>query len=461
MANPRAHSALLTTFLLLAAGFAFTPLAAGQLFGAGPDPDVIVDVRAREPATYGGLSDGTNVSPVAQPMGTQLRAQTSYDLRFVALSTEQAAGYGFIGSGATAANLVNATGTAVATAQLIPNGSGPTYNATFVSWSPAHAGVYTVRPIDGSAAGNVAAAVFVQPRESLFVSFTPNVATCSDSPDNSTLVSIAVHNATGPVSGARLYADFLPSGVMTNSNGTYVHFGMCPALGPHEVRATRDAGGPAFAGQPVPEHQGAASLTFAMAPTTLRVGHHHGGLLAPARVPVVVEGARDLGTITFTLALNASVATVDNVTAGDVNGTSTSWSYNASEGVLTVLVTTTARPGPNAASSTLVDVWIDAVGPVGSSTALDLEVIELANSDGALQPAAAVDGSFRAGILGDVDGDGVIGWPDAEALADVVTGARPATSVYPANADLNGDGALTGIDVMRLRQYLAGTRGTL
>lgn len=462
MRRPRCSGRVRTAVipsLLIVATLLVASNAVGQLFGGTGAPDVIIDATVWGPATYMGLSDGTNVSPVSQPVGGTLRQNATYDVRFTGLDGSQSTGYGSVGN-ATSAILVDASGLVISSAQLISDGA--TSHATFLSLSATRAGVMSLRPVNGNAAGNTAAAVFVLPAPRLSLSFSPPVAECSAaSPDNTTAVTIRVANASGPVPGARLRGIFLPADATTGADGTYVHVGACPALGGHVVRATRDFGGASFAGEPVPEEEAEETLSFAMRPTTIRVGHHHGGLLAPARVPILIEDARDLGALTFTLTLDPGVARVVDVTAGNVTGTNATWSYNASEGILTVLVTSPLRPGPHAGSAILVDAWIERAGSVGSATTLDLAIVELADSDGVLRPANAVDGHYRAGILGDVDGDDLVRLSDASALGAVVVGARAVSTIHAGNSDFNEDGQLTGVDVMWLEQHLAGTRPEL
>lgn len=456
MAPRRFTVPLVASSLLLAAALGLAPIAAGQFFGGTQQPDIVVDARVSQLASYENATDGTLVSPVALPAGGAVRQNSSYDLRVTGLNASRQYGYGGVGN-STVVRLVDSTGVVVSTAPLVAvSGEPGLHNATFLSFRPTRAGSYIVEPIDGSAPGNWAAAVFVQPADVLSVSVTPQSPQCVEG--QSILLTVRVVNASGPVPGALVSSDFLPPGATTNAVGNYTYFGSCPALGAHGVRATRDFGGHQFPNQSIPEEEGTTSVTFTAAPTTLRVGYHHGGLLAPTRAPIALENARDLGAITFTLSLDASVAGVADVTPGNLTGANMTWSYNESQGVLTVLVTTAARPGPSIPSAVLANVWLEATGPVGSRTDLDVEVAELVDSNGTAQAASAFDGSFRAGILGDVDGDGLIASADADALAAVVVGSRSASTVYAANADLNGDGRLSGVDVMRLRQHLAGTR---
>lgn len=190
------------------------------------------------------------------------------------------------------------------------------------------------------------------------------------------------------------------------------------------------------------------------------IGHYNGSVLHATRAPIVLRNASDFGSATVTLRVNTSVVDIVNVSPGNINGSNTTWFYNRSTGTLTVLITTTAIPSVSG-DFVFAYVWLDAVGSAGSVSALDLEVVELTDSVGNALLASATDGSFRAGLLGDVDNNGVLDLLDVDAMGGVVVGARAETSIVRANADINRDGRITGVDAMMLRQYLAGTRASL
>ena len=196
------------------------------------------------------------------------------------------------------------------------------------------------------------------------------------------------------------------------------------------------------------------------APTEFRIGHYSGGMLHAIAAPITLANASDFGSATLTLTVDPSVVSVLGVGNGTIPGADLTWSYNGSSGVVTILVTTPHRPGING-SAVLATVTFQAAGPAGSESALDLEVVELVTSDGVDAPWTAVDGSFRAGLIGDADGDGDIDLDDVLAISEVVVGNRPASSVHAANADVSRDGLVTGRDAMMIRQYLAGTRASL
>ena len=204
----------------------------------------------------------------------------------------------------------------------------------------------------------------------------------------------------------------------------------------------------------------ALTVSTASPPAAFSVGNVTGGILAPVAVPIAMSGVHDFGSATVTLAVDTTVVEVVNVTTGNVTGATTTWSFNESTGTLTLLLTTSARPGVSG-DFVFATVWITAAGSAGSTSALDLEVVELVDSDGVDLPATARDGSFRAGILGDADGDGDVDTDDVQAIADAVVGKRSLASIVVADADVSRDGALTGRDAMLLSQHLAGTRPQL
>lgn len=65
-------------------------------------------------------------------------------------------------------------------------------------------------------------------------------------------------------------------------------------------------------------------------------------------------------------------------------------------------------------------------------------------------------------IFGDVNGDGVITGVDLMSISQYVSGATSALTDYSlVSADVNGDETITGVDLMSVSQYVSGTTSTI
>ncbi|HEX2021413.1 MAG TPA: cohesin domain-containing protein [Candidatus Thermoplasmatota archaeon] len=177
-----------------------------------------------------------------------------------------------------------------------------------------------------------------------------------------------------------------------------------------------------------------------------------------ARVPVTLLDVSDLGSITFVLAWDPSVATVVSVEAGDVPGANASWNLQASNGTLRVVLATGTIPGPSG-SFALAHVTLRATAATGGTTPLAVGAEEAVRSDGTPFPVDPRHGSFRGGLLGDADGDGDVDADDARAILDMAAGVG-SPAYLPSNADVNADGRVTGADAMRVMQRVSGARGS-
>lgn len=182
------------------------------------------------------------------------------------------------------------------------------------------------------------------------------------------------------------------------------------------------------------------------------------GVGQTTRVPVTLHDVTDLGSLTFVLAWDPDVVTVDAVEAGGVPGANSSWTVNATNGTLRMVLATGAIPGPTGVFD-VAYATLRAVGPIGSTSPLALGVEEAVRSDGSAIQVQARHGTFRSGLLGDADGDGDVDLDDVGAILGAASGAG-ATPFFPANADVNADGRATGADAMFVSQLVSGARGS-
>lgn len=440
--NPRAVAALAISLLALS----FLPLTlAGGPNPSGPGVPVVV-------------IDGAN-GQVLEPTDGVIVRNVTYDITFTNLSDLFGPRDYTLRSGSGGA----ASGPRDLVADLAHVGR---FNVTF----PSH-----VHALDGTwhllnATGLVVTAYdvdFEAPR--LFVTLTPSSIPAQ------TWSNVSAHVTDGfsnPVPDARirvLRTDGSSPGSDV-SGTTWVNGTGAPGVGQNgdyllTVRANVHAdliveaqswnGGP----------RGTATLSVTPPPppppaplTVFRMPHVQGGLV-PVSVPIRVENVSNFGTATVTVRFDTTIAEVMGVANGTIPGANTTWAVDPSNGTVTVLVTTTARPGASG-SFVFADLTMRAVGSQGQDTVLDIEVVELADSNASDQPAYGMDGSFRSGLLGDADGDGDVDAQDVQAIADRVVG-RQGAPVHFRNADVSRDGRLTGVDSMMLRQLLAGTRSSI
>lgn len=176
---------------------------------------------------------------------------------------------------------------------------------------------------------------------------------------------------------------------------------------------------------------------------------------------VRISNVTQFGTVTFEINYNASVAQVVAVNNGNVSGSSIAHNINNTIGRVRILVTTSEVPGPSG-DLLLASIVFHAVAGNGAQTPLDLEVIELAHSDGSAVAHLAQDGLLRVrGLLGDVNGDGRVTGVDALFISQYVVGNRQPTDLILDNADVNRDGRVSGVDALFISQHVVGNRPEL
>lgn len=423
--KPRTLSALaaLASIAAVLAGSWTFSLASASHASGGSVPDAVID--------------GSNAAILA-PSDGAIRFNTTYDLTFTNVSAS---------FGSTGFRLHDVDGNVTSSPRdAAADGAHPgRSNVTFPSATHMSAGNWTLR----NATGAVVVQYVVSARDSLRVIMNPN-------PIQHSMGSVSFTITVGPLASgqtAQVSGPGIPAGTtVSGPSGQFAYFGPSPGVGTHTYRAQRQLHASA-----APEETGQGTLTVTQAVPTFRIGNVSGGSL-PIRVPIELAGASDFGSATVTLAVDPAVVQVANASAGTIPGATTTWSVNNSTGTLTVLVTTTARPGANG-SFVFAFVTLRTVGAAGETSPLDIGLVEAVRSDGSAFDATMVDGAFRAGLVGDADGDGDIDEGDADAIADYVVGRRP--TIVTANADVTRDGRVTGADAMFLRQFRAGTRSGL
>lgn len=430
---------ILTTLALVAAlVLATVPTSNASHFGTG-GADAIIDVTVQTDAYWNGSYLGV-VNPTASPSGLQIRAFRSYEMTFTNVTP----------SNGTSAELVAPGGAVAAAASPYATGyNASVKNVTFLITSSAltAGGIYQLRE---TSSGAIKGAIYVAP-QLVALTISPNPITYTGGSYVITYTSIGNATLIGPC---------IPSPAQTDPSGNFTAVQSCPGVGTHTVTVRKQTSNQTTNGVDVPEYDGFGTYSVVQATPKISIGNVSGSILYSVQAPIRLENITDFGAATVKLTFDPSVVEVLDVSNSTIPNATLTWDVNETAGVMTVLVTTTARPGANG-TFTLASVKLRAVGSAGSTTPLDLSIQELVDSDGDNITATAIDGSFRAGILGDADGDGDIDQDDVLAISEVVVGKRSASTIIAADADVSKDGVLTGKDAMYLSQHLAGTRPTL
>jgi len=175
---------------------------------------------------------------------------------------------------------------------------------------------------------------------------------------------------------------------------------------------------------------------------------------------IEIKNVVDFGTCTVKLSYNNSIVIVENILNGNIPDTTLTPNIDNANGISTMVVVTSAHPGPSG-DFIYANITLNATGSSGENSPLNLTIEELATSDGEYYPSKVTNGTFSAGVKGDVSGDGRVTGIDAMFIAQYVAGSRPASGLNLANGDVSGDGRVTGIDAMFIAQYVAGSRPSL
>lgn len=425
---------------LLAAALVVTAAPTGNATHLAPGADVTFVVGTWTDAMHDGILLG-QVTP--EFTGPVVLHSTAYNMRFTNITPS---------AGVVRVELISPSGAIVGVADLTTGHNATTRNATFIitpSTMPA-AGIYSVREVPG---GLIVGAVYVQPWVAT-VSVSPNPVTYSGNPY---ILTYNVLSGGVGLANATLTGPGLSPNATTGPDGSYTALHSTPGVGTHAVQTRKQTWPQQTNGYDVPEHAGNGTYTVVAATPKVKIGNVSGSILHAVSAPIHIENLTDLGSATVRLTFDPAVVEVLGVGNSSVPGATLTSNVDQPNGTVTILLTTSARPGPSG-SFVLATLSMRAVGSAGATSPLDLTVDELVDSDGDAISATVVDGTFRAGLLGDADGDGDVDLQDVQAIADAVVGNRPMSSIVAVDADVSRDGVVTGKDAMFLGQHLAGTR---
>lgn len=176
---------------------------------------------------------------------------------------------------------------------------------------------------------------------------------------------------------------------------------------------------------------------------------------APVEAAIRVTGAQNLGGASLRLTYDPAVVQVTSVRNGDVAGSTLTW-HEGTTGTLTMLLTTSRADGWTGAGSFAVVTFEATEGAMGTSTPLTLSLVSVTNAEREAIAAQTVSGSFRNGVRGDVDGNGIVERADYDLLSRHLVGDD--VEILELNADLDGDGKITDVDALILHQQLDAPR---
>jgi hypothetical protein len=177
-------------------------------------------------------------------------------------------------------------------------------------------------------------------------------------------------------------------------------------------------------------------------------------------VPITIEDASNVGACHLTLSYDPDIVTVSSVHPDSDFDLLFANLGNAAEGSVGVIAHQGSGPGLSD-DLLIADVTFMVMGPVGSSTPLNPEVVTLtdATPDCNQIPYRIRDGSFTVLLNGDVDGDGRVDSADTIFLAQHLLGVDGFEMVAGIVADVNGNGVTEASDCMYLTKHLAGIAG--
>ena len=180
-------------------------------------------------------------------------------------------------------------------------------------------------------------------------------------------------------------------------------------------------------------------------------------------VPITIEDVSNVGACHLTLSYDPDVVIVSSVSNAHSDSDFdllVANLENAAHGSVGVIAYQGSGPGLSG-DVNVADVTFTVVGPVGSSTLLDLEVTILtdATPDCNRISYRTRGGGFAVRTNGDVNGDGEVDSADTIFLAQHLLGTAGFEMVAGIVADVNGNGVTEASDCMYLTKHLEGIVG--
>ena len=191
------------------------------------------------------------------------------------------------------------------------------------------------------------------------------------------------------------------------------------------------------------------SITVAnMSVATISIGT----ATASVPVPITIENGVNVGVCDITLAYDATVVTVTNVTCGDLDVTMANLEH-VDEGFMRIGAVQTENMGLNG-DITLASVTLESTGNISDTCTLNLSVTALNDATPQCNEILYIvhNGTFVAVLNGDVNGDNMVDMRDVMYLAKHVLGIAGFEDIIEEAADINGDGEISFADVTCLAE---------
>lgn len=155
---------------------------------------------------------------------------------------------------------------------------------------------------------------------------------------------------------------------------------------------------------------------------------------------------------------NATVINLTSITAGTLTSTWEQVKLGTDKHTMTLATSDTAKAIPIASSGSIVLLNFSVVGPGGSTSTINLSLVELADPDGNLGTSPSRNGTFIVPIKGDVDGYAGITMADAMYIGKAVLN-KPEFTLVTTTMDVDGLAGVTLNDALYLAKYVIGVPG--
>jgi hypothetical protein len=213
--------------------------------------------------------------------------------------------------------------------------------------------------------------------------------------------------------------------------------------------------------QPRSEIDGTFTIGAAAVPT-VSIGSAECSVGGTVDVPINITGASNIGAMDIRVAYDTSVLTATGVANGTMIASfpNVTVAYNIISGGVMINISFATYPETVNGDGEVFVVTFDA-DAAGNST-LDINVTEAWTGDAPPQSVMpiTVDGYVNVtgvvGLKGDVDGDGVVTGIDAMQIKQHIVGLITLTPEQLARGDINCDGVVTGIDAMHIKHASVG-----
>ncbi|MCK4459631.1 MAG: hypothetical protein KAU52_07920 [Methanosarcinales archaeon] len=184
-----------------------------------------------------------------------------------------------------------------------------------------------------------------------------------------------------------------------------------------------------------------------------------GNAIGRETLPITIDNAANVGSVDITLAFNASIVNVTNVTGGNFDVTASNLEH-VHDGCVRIGTFQTESNGLSR-NITLAEVTFEPMGSAGEMCSLNLSVTTFKDATPECNeiPYVVRNGTYTAFLNGDVNDDGVVDIADAMYLAKHVLGITGFEVIIVEAADVNDDKVIDIADAMYLAKYVLGIMG--